>query len=480
MGHPSRGSRQLQEREYRRNAPRRGRHLRYGPEVTTTQVADELRAAWPPLQTQQVPGRRSLELDRLRPLDVLVLPAAAADPGSSVLVVVAGDAEERVAAVPCIRRDGTWLVASPGDGVAAALVQYTARTATREPTRVDRFELQRFRHLSPRSGIERAIDADQSNSTVIVAGEVVVKWRTVPATAPSRGLSIRQHLGSVGFREAATLVGTLAWHGADGRRVDLAELDGYLPGAVDGWDHYIARLTQEMTAGPSAVSLDIGTELGRLTADLHVALATASVVFSHPVSTTAAPTIRAWQAQAQETITRACEIPADDRSGLLDREDTLRAQAGRLGSIDRTAVQVIHGDYHLGQVIAWAGGLAVIDFDGPPDERSGRVGPQPTARDVAQMLCSLDHLAAIVERRTTGRFDERLWRWADDARARFLDVYRDSLVQRGALGSFDQRLLPAFIAEQLCHELLYAAGTLPRWRYAPMRVLQRRYRSVTS
>ncbi len=45
---------------------------------------------------------------------------------------------------------------------------------------------------------------------------------------------------------------------------------------------------------------------------------------------------------------------------------TLERQIDRLAAIETTHIQPIHADLHLGQVVAWDDGLAIIDFDGPP------------------------------------------------------------------------------------------------------------------
>jgi hypothetical protein len=39
----------------------------------------------------------------------------------------------------------------------------------------------------------------------------------------------------------------------------------------------------------------------------------------------------------------------------------------------------------------------------------------------------------------------------------------------------DERLIPAFEIEQELRELRYASQFLPRWRYAPMAALRRRF-----
>ena len=126
------------------------------------------------------------------------------------------------------------------------------------------------------------------------------------------------------------------------------------------------------------------------------------------------------------------------------------------------AVQPVHGDLHVGQVLEWPGGLAVIDFDGNPTlSEAANAIRQPRERDVAQMLTSLDHVGRVVEERGGGDRSA----WIAEARAGFL----------AAIGPVDEALLAAFEVEQECRELVYADRFLPRWRYAPMATLRARF-----
>jgi maltokinase len=112
------------------------------------------------------------------------------------------------------------------------------------------------------------------------------------------------------------------------------------------------------------------------------------------------------------------------------------------------------------------GGLAVIDFDGNPALGAGANAiRQPVERDIAQMLVSLDLVGRVVQKRVDRERHAAVDRWIVEARALFLT----------AIESVDERLLGAFEIEQLCRELVYAAGFLPRWRYAPMAALRARY-----
>ena len=126
----------------------------------------------------------------------------------------------------------------------------------------------------------------------------------------------------------------------------------------------------------------------------------------------------------------------------------------------------MHGDLHVGQILRWDGGYAVNDFDGnpvlPPEER---LTAQPTARDVAGMLQSLDHVGRVALEHAPDADADAVEVWIFEAHQRFLRAYRESLGASGDL--FDERLLEPFAVEQECREYVYAARHLPRWLYVP-------------
>jgi maltokinase len=139
-----------------------------------------------------------------------------------------------------------------------------------------------------------------------------------------------------------------------------------------------------------------------------------------------------------------------------------------------TPVLRLHADLHVGQVVRWRGGYAVIDFDGNPTVPDAPVR-EPAARDVAQMRTSLAHIGQIALRRTGGVHSARIADWTARGAMVFLEAYRDRLATRGMQELFDERLLRAFEVEQECRELIYSAKYLIRWRYAPMGVLRSWY-----
>ena len=96
-----------------------------------------------------------------------------------------------------------------------------------------------------------------------------------------------------------------------------------------------------------------------------------------------------------------------------------------------------------------------------------RTRRQPAARDVATMLCSLDHVGRIVIHRTPGIDAGRVLGWIDAAQQEFLDFYRNGLAEAGAADLLDERLLDPFRVQQECREFVYSVRHLPHWRYVP-------------
>jgi maltokinase len=323
----------------------------------------------------------------------------------------------------------------------------------------------------------------------VVGEQAVVKWMSPPLPAPQRTPELLAHLAEVGFARTPQPYAALyrpaepGAHGgplgspASGDSWELAALVvAFLPGAVDGWEWAVDDLVSELTGGRSAV---IGGVLGGLAAELHVALATPSPVLPEPVGAATAADVDGWTAQGLDALDEALKLTdGADGDWLASRAPAIRNDLrlpGRAANPDfrlpgrhGTPIQRLHGDLHVGQILRWDGGYAVVDFDGNPTAPQDTA--EPAARDVAQLLTSLGNVGAIANKRTGHAHRDQVASWVDRERAALLDAYRPVA---GSL--FDGSLLAGFEAAQLCRELIYAARFLPRWRYAPMEVLRHRY-----
>ncbi|MFI7697533.1 hypothetical protein [Nonomuraea sp. NPDC049480] len=321
---------------------------------------------------------------------------------------------------------------------------------------------------------------DQTNYSVVVAEKVVVKWLTPPAPLPHPTPDLLAHLVEAGFNETAPPYAALTGP-VDGRECLLALVTGFLPEARDGWEWCV----DEAAAGRTAFA----TALGHLTAGLHLALSTFPASSPHedtspeertPPSAGAAST-RTTQPGGTPAAVRA-EAALAEALALTDGEDgrwlaagaeRLRHELTRLNAPITTPRIRIHGDLHVGQILKWQDGYAVIDFDGNPTVADADPH-QPAARDVAQLTTSLEHVAQVaIKRRATP--PDRAAAWAAEARATMLAAYRARLAARNRPDLLDENLIRPFEVEQECRELIYAARHLPRWRYAPMGVLRTWY-----
>jgi len=293
---------------------------------------------------------------------------------------------------------------------------------------------------------ERAITVDQTNESIIVADEVVVKWLRPPVLAPHPGVDVLRHLVARCFTDMPWFVGV-------DERDDMvhAVVTGYMTGARDGWDWYVDDVDAWLHASlPFAVLVDWAVRMGEMTARLHAALADLqpSVVAA-----------RTYHLQAVDRLDDAMRIvDGDEGARLRALEPAIRAALAPLDSSELLAAHRIHGDLHAGQFLRAEDRLVITDFDGNPlsDSRERRL-PQSPLIDVAAMLQSIDHVGRIVVKR------RHPWRGGevDD----FIEVATAAALT--AYGPVDTAKLHALRVAQELHEYRYAATHLPRWMYVP-------------
>jgi maltokinase len=406
--------------------------------------------------------------------------------------------------------DQTWRDVEEGDGAAEAFVDVLRHTVT---VPADGFRVLRLVPPPEATG-ERAVEADQTNHSVVVGERVVVKWvRHLNDTEHPAPLTLT-HLAEVRFLGVPVTHGMLTWRAPSGREIPCAVVTTYLPRARDGWawgpDLVEQQLgTRKARGAADAAGLgvltgsipitdswvdDFSARIGRLAAKLHVALAMPSKVMPGPVRYAGPAAVRAWHAAAVRRLDAVERIARDgtlEDAGqvLLPRIPVLRATIDELLVVaaalpddpDRIAagegilVQRIHGDLHAGQLLRWPGGMAIVDFDGNPVLHlhagiEDGVDPlhQPAARDLAQLLLSIDYVGRVTDKRSNFSLTAAIDGWSLQARDQLLQAYRAELAMADRQHLLDDRLLRAFQAEQVCRELLYACEHLPRWAYAPL------------
>lgn len=324
------------------------------------------------------------------------------------------------------------------------------------------------------SAHERPMLVDQTHESVVVGDRAVVKWSVHAEPTPATVLV--PHLVEAGFTQMPRPWGFVTWQSGTGAApVLVASVMDYLPGASDGWTWAVDDVGAAATvaSGLSSALAPMGV-LGRLVADLHLALATPTSVLPDPTATAGSHEVSGWRRLADQLLDRAvAAVDGPEGARLAALRNRIAGAFAGLGDVESTVTMPVHGDLHIGQVLRWSGGYAVGDFDGNPVlPVAERLRPQPAARDVAGMLQSLDHVGRVVVRRVEGADPAVVESWIAAAQEGFLVAYRSRLDEEGAAALLDERLLLPFRAEQECREFLYAVRHLPRWRYVPDQALQ--------
>ena len=119
---------------------------------------------------------------------------------------------------------------------------------------------------------------------------------------------------------------------------------------------------------------------------------------------------------------------------------------------------LIHGDFHVGQILktAHSDRLWVIDFEGDP--LSTESESTDVLQDVASMCASFFHVGAVAIK--YGADTEAIREWILQTEAIFTSKYFNG-------SAFDITALHALMCSLEVRELKYADKFLPQWRYAP-------------
>lgn len=360
---------------------------------------------------------------------------------------------------------------------------------------------------APPASRSRLLSVEQSNSSLVYDDRAFMKLfrRVVPGLNPD--VEVGRFLKRAGFEQAPVVLGD-AVYVRDGQEYSLALLQAWVPNDGAAWDRTLDRLAafyaavaadgrqdpdelERRTAEQGRAEFAAFAQLGRLTGELHLALASDSHDPAFAPRTITAAATAAWKASIRELrramlpqlAVRGPELPADQRA-IVERllASDARIEAG-IAALDGLAAAGLtatrfHGDYHLGQILVAEHGYLVIDFEGEPmrslAERRAHGSP---LKDVAGMLRSLSYAASaglFAARAATPApgLAQYASAWEQQARRWFLESYWNTV--RGA--SFvppDERVrdgaLRAFELEKALYELGYELNNRPDWLPIPLR-----------
>jgi maltose alpha-D-glucosyltransferase/alpha-amylase len=374
----------------------------------------------------------------------------------------------------------------------------------------------RFASTEALAGIEfgeapeiRRLGVEQSNSSVIIGDHAVLKIFRRLSEGEHPELEIARFLTEVAhFQNTPPLLGTAEQIAKDGSRHALAILTSFVRNQGDGWvftTEYLDRLFDDVrlveagdTVSPEerhAAYLGQIATLGKRTAELHAAFASATDDPNFRPEPITAADVAAWAGGAKKLAQGAfaqlvkAEAGAPDAlrgpiESLLHRKEECLAAIDQLskGRVSASKTR-IHGDYHLGQVLVAQNDFYIIDFEGEPARslQERRVKSSPF-KDVAGMLRSFEYaewsaLFSIAEHEadSVGKLLPFASAWRRCAQETFLNSYFATI---GDCASCPKdraeadRLLNLFTLEKALYEICYEATNRPTWLRIPITGLQ--------
>jgi len=351
------------------------------------------------------------------------------------------------------------------------------------------------------------LKAEQSNSGVVFGNQGLFKLYRKLERGPHREAEITRVLGEEqGFRNVPAFLGSLELEEGGGASAVLGLMVGFVDNQGDGWTYTVdalGRFLERVLASQAAGGMEWGDvvggvypervrQLGRRTGEMHRALAAGGV--GNP-SFAPERITRLWQRSLYQGMrsasARALRLLSRDIGRLAEVELGLARELLLLGAgigerqeaivglpIECSRIMV-HGDFHLGQVLNTGDDFLLIDFEGEPRRPiSERMLKRPALVDVAGMLRSLDYAAQFALRGVAAEDVVLLrpWaeRWVKDMSSAYLDAYREATRGADFIPTRDRDfdvLLDTLLLEKAVYELEYELAFRPDWAGIPMRAL---------
>ncbi|HZF35526.1 MAG TPA: maltose alpha-D-glucosyltransferase [Candidatus Angelobacter sp.] len=360
----------------------------------------------------------------------------------------------------------------------------------------------------PAEMVVRRLGAEQSNSSLLIEGYLVLKLYRELQPGKHPELELGRFLTEVGhFPNTPPLLGSVEIVSRSGQVTAAAVAHAFVRNQGDGWAYtlsYLGRffdesavlapdeLTARVPEAAHEVYLTQVRQLGLRTAEFHRALcpAEADRDFAPEPMTAAdiAERVRYVRSEAKGAMAalrkaRRGLAPAVTPmvDYLLEHQPAALERIGSNLSKLPTAVKIrIHGDYHLGQVLVAQNDFYIIDFEGEPRRPlADRRAKDSPLRDVAGMLRSFDYAAlAAVEQLGQAHADrgnelqKLALAWRDAATASYLAAYKEAITGCPAYPddtAAADGLLELFVLGKAFYEIRYELANRPTWLAIPLR-----------
>jgi maltose alpha-D-glucosyltransferase/alpha-amylase len=353
--------------------------------------------------------------------------------------------------------------------------------------------------------------AEQSNTSILYGDQAILKLFRRLGSGENPDVEVTRFLTNVAhFQSIPAYLGDIHL-AADGATV--AFLQTFAPNQGDGWTWTLGELSRFYAsvtglAAPSSPShaanwnaatastavarhvdtyIEAAHLLGRRTAEMHLALATATKDAAFTVELYTSESLAQDRTRIAAQITAAldtlgtalgslsAELAAQARD-LLARHDAILARVQALDgdpALFGSRIR-IHGDYHLGQLLRTQNNFLIVDFEGEParslEERRSKQTP---LKDVAGMLRSFSYAARSALADAGPNAATKAWadEWETAASQAFLHGYREAFAAGSELlpqPRQAQAMLVALLLEKAFYELLYELNNRPTWLHIPL------------
>ncbi|MBV8700849.1 MAG: maltose alpha-D-glucosyltransferase [Bradyrhizobium sp.] len=349
----------------------------------------------------------------------------------------------------------------------------------------------------------RVIETERCSMALVDNDYVVKIYRKVePGIHPE--IEVGRFLTDVvGFSNAPPLLGNAELVEKEATHA-IASVHGYIENQGDGWTvsaAYLDRFVddqrllmssdQPQESEQQSLYLRYMTQAGRRVAELHAALASGPEFPDFAPEPILADDVGRWTRDLLERARGICEALQARRDAGKGADVALinRLLAQQPGLPDRLHALLpeaseglnirLHGNLDLRQTLVVKDDIFVIGFDGDPRRPlAERRLKQPAARDVADVICSINYSAAAALARYEkiahdehGRIAGALSQWRARSASAFLSAYRETQPNQRLWPSDPQAaeaMLDFFLLEKFFDKMEYELKHRPEWLQVPL------------